>query len=279
MVDASQIEQARCYPILKLLPTGAKLKRHGRGYMTNCTFHDDSTPSLSLFKFDDGHWRYKCHGCGASGDPVTYLTKTKGLDFMEAVKLLSDTAKAAPVRPQPVAYYDYFGADGTLLYQSVRYEPKSFRLRRPGSSLSDPAWIWDLCGIERVLYRLPKLLAALEANDIRSGNDPAPFVSSTVYYVEGEKDVETLEKYGLLATTHAGGALSFRAELLKPLVGRRIVVVPDRDDVGMSLMRKVFAAARTQGNPVGFLLLPSGKDCSDYFGQGGTLDGFLKEVR
>ncbi len=264
MVSPEQVEQARCYPILKLLPSGAKLKRHGRGYMTNCTFHDDSTPSLSLFKFDDGHWRYKCHGCGASGDPVTYITKTKGMDFMEAVKLLSDTAKAAPVRPQPVAYYDYFDEQGTLLYQSVRYEPKSFRLRRPGSSLSDPAWIWDLCGIERVLYRLPKLLLDKD---------------STVYYVEGEKDVETLEKYGLLATTHAGGALSFRAELLKPLVGRRIVVVPDRDDVGMSLMRKVFAAARTQGNPVGFLLLPSGKDCSDYFGQGGTLDGFLKEVK
>jgi DNA primase len=232
---------------------------------------------MSLIKFDDGHWRYKCFGCGASGDPVTYLAKTRGVDFMKAVKQLSDAARAAPVKPQPVAYYDYFDEHGVLLYQSIRYEPKSFRLRRPNPENTGDgpklAWIWDLCGVRRVLYRLPKLIWDGGVKDI-TGEEKA-----TIYYVEGEKDVETLEKYGLLATTHAGGAGAFREELLQPLKGRRIVVVPDRDDPGMQLGRRVFAAARSQGSQIGFILLPRGKDVTDFFGENGTVKELLSLVK
>ena len=38
-----------------------------------------------------------------------------------------------------VAVYDYRDADGTLLYQVVRYEPKTFRQRRPDGN---GGWIW-----------------------------------------------------------------------------------------------------------------------------------------
>ncbi len=34
-------------------------------------------------------------------------------------------------KPHIVATYDYRDERGTLLYQSVRYEPKDFRQRRP----------------------------------------------------------------------------------------------------------------------------------------------------
>lgn len=34
-------------------------------------------------------------------------------------------------RPRIVATYDYTDEAGTLLYQSVRYDPKDFKQRRP----------------------------------------------------------------------------------------------------------------------------------------------------
>lgn len=58
----------------------------------------------------------------------------------------------APTKPKRVAIatYDYSDADDTLLYQTVRFEPKDFRHRRPDGN---GGWIWKL-GDRRVLYRL-----------------------------------------------------------------------------------------------------------------------------
>ena len=53
-----------------------------------------------------------------------------------------------------VATYDYTDADGKLLYQVLRYEPKDFRQRRPDGN---GGWIWKL-EERRVLYRWPELL-------------------------------------------------------------------------------------------------------------------------
>ena len=50
-----------------------------------------------------------------------------------------------------VATYDYTDADGKLLYQVLRYEPKDFRQRRPDGN---GGWIPKL-EERRVLYRWP----------------------------------------------------------------------------------------------------------------------------
>lgn len=267
-------------------------------------FHDDKKPSLSLIKFLDGNWRFKCFACGAAGDPITYVQRTQGGSFAEAVEQLVGAAAKAPIgsytafgasssyagtpsaeqennrantganrvdtatRQGPkrlVKAYDYFDKDGVLLYQVQRFEPKDFRQRRPDPD-QPSKWIWDMCNVPRVLFRLPRLLSA------------AP--GDTCYYVEGEKDVETLEQQGLLATTHCGGAGSFRAELLRDAKHLRIVVIPDNDDPGKQLMRRVFAAARDQGIAVGFRLLPGQyKDVTEFFEQGGTVQELESEVK
>jgi DNA primase len=268
-------------------------------------FHDDKTPSMSLLKFPDGNWRFKCFGCGAAGDPITYVQRTAGMGFIEAVAYLAGTAERAPegsyrafeatdsfagtpaVAEQQedsranqgatrmdtapgqarrlVKAYDYFDKDGVLLYQVQRFEPKDFRQRRPHPD-QPGKWVWDMCGVSRVLFRLPALLSAAPGN--------------TCYYVEGEKDVETLEQKGLLATTHCGGAGSFRDELLDSVKHLRVVVIPDNDDPGKQLMRRVFAAARAKHCQVGFRLLPEKfKDVTEFFEQGGTVQELESEVK
>src|SRR5262249_45960596 len=91
-----------------------------------------------------------------------------------------------------VATYDYVDEQGTLLFQSVRYEPKDFKQRRP--DLAKPGkWIWNLKNTPRVLYRLPQLTSAIATG-------------SSICVVEGEKDVDELVKHGFAATCNPLGA-------------------------------------------------------------------------
>src|SRR5678810_151322 len=270
LVTADQVASAKRRTLLELIPKDRLLRKRGRGWITNCVFHKDKTPSMSLIKFNDGNWRYKCFGCGATGDPINYIQKDKGMSFVDAVKHLAGEAEKAPMMQKPVRSYDYYDTKGILLYQSCRYEPKTFKLRRPDED-NPGRWHWDMCGVQRVLYRLPDI--------------PSKPVGTTVYYVEGEKDVESMEVAGFIATTHAGGAGAYRSELLAPIRHLRVVVVPDLDDPGKQLMRRVYADCRAAKMEVGFVLLPEQlngkpvKDVTDYFAAGGTKDALEAMVK
>jgi hypothetical protein len=105
-----------------------------------------------------------------------------GVDFKAATVEVDRLVGRGAVKPTKriVAQYDYTDESGALLFQCVRFEPKNFQQRRPNGN---GGWIWNLKGIRMVPYRLPRLLAA-----------------ETVYVVEGEKDVETLESIGLVSS-------------------------------------------------------------------------------
>ena len=133
-----------------------------------CPAHDDSSPSLSVTRGDDGQVLIHCHvGCS-----VNDITTAVGL----TLKDLFPARRNGDRELRIVATYDYVDEDGELLYQVVRFDPKDFRQRRPDGN---GGWVWNLNGIRRVLYRLPEVIA-----DVRS--------STTVFIVEGEKDVEAL---------------------------------------------------------------------------------------
>ena len=113
------------------------------------------------------------------------------------------------------AVYSYRDAQDVERFQVVRYASKKFLQRRPDGR---GGWVWNLQGVEPILYRLPELLAA-------PGRD--------VVVVEGEKDVDRLARVGILATTNPMGAGKWRSILYNPpLAGRRVVVIPDRDRPG-----------------------------------------------
>jgi DNA primase len=65
-----------------------------------CPFHQEKSPS---FHVDDRRNRYKCFGCGASGDHFRFLTETEGLSFPEAVERLAEQAGVALPAPDPQA--------------------------------------------------------------------------------------------------------------------------------------------------------------------------------
>jgi len=71
---------------------GHPVRREGRWFKWICPFHDDrKTPSLGVA----GN-RWKCFGCGRSGDAIDWLREREGLSFREACKQL-DSIELAPI--------------------------------------------------------------------------------------------------------------------------------------------------------------------------------------
>ena len=114
-------------------------------------------------------------------------------------KMVEDSGDAA-MSKKIIATYDYTDKRENLLYQKVRYRPKSFQQRRPDGNGD---YIYNLDDIKPVLYRLPELLESTNGEYI--------------FITEGEKDVDRLRDEGLCATT-SGSAQSWRDEFAKPLL-------------------------------------------------------------
>ena len=120
--------------------------------------------------------------------------------------------------------FDYVDELGALLYQSARYEPKDFSQRRPDGN---DGWIDNLDGVRRVLYRLPEVIAAVEAG-------------KTIAICEGEKDADNLRELGFTATTCPMGAGKWDAAYNEFLRGADdVVIVGDNDDAGRKHVQDV----------------------------------------
>ncbi len=65
------------------------LDKAGRNFKARCPFHEEKTPSFIVFP-DRQSWR--CFGCGAGGDMVSFVMKKEGLDFSGALKTLAERA-------------------------------------------------------------------------------------------------------------------------------------------------------------------------------------------
>ena len=163
-----------------------------------------------------------------------------------------------------VETYDYKDESGKLIFQVVRYEPKSFKQRRPNGH---GGFIWNLDGVRRVLYCLRELLEADSQQD--------------VFIVEGEKDVDRLRALGFVATTSAGGAGKWHDDFAQYVRGRKVILLPDNDDKGRSHIAQIARSLNLVAASVKVLELPNlpeHGDVCDWLDAGGTVEQLLTEV-
>jgi len=183
--------------------------------------------------------------------------------------------------------YNYLDEEGHLLYQVVRKQPKGFFQRRRVDGIggwvnaltagtyvkTGRSWSKRSSGPEdgqesqqlddvprRVLYRLPEIM------DMQ-----------TVVLVEGEKDVDNLQKWDVPATTNAQGSKSWKPEYgyEETLRDKVVHLIPDNDVPGVTHMVTVAMALqgiadliylhRPLGGEIG-----SGFDVSDWIEEGHT---------
>jgi hypothetical protein len=210
------------------------VKRSGTGWASRCPGHEDAIASLSVSQGANGRVLLYCQaGCELA-------------DILEGAELtqsdmFTNHETSGPRQSRIVAEHDYWDENGDLLYQVVRFEPKDFRQRRPDGH---GGWVWGLGDVRRVPYGLPELL-------------DAP-TTATVWIPEGEKDVDALRARGLIATTNLGGAGKgkWRPEYCEPLRGRKVVLLPDNDEVGRAHATAVAAMLDGIAESVRILELP-----------------------
>ena len=63
------------------------LKKNGGHYWGLCPFHKEKTPSFSV---NPRLGIYKCFGCGAGGDALSFIMKTENRDFMDVITELAE---------------------------------------------------------------------------------------------------------------------------------------------------------------------------------------------
>jgi hypothetical protein len=239
-----------------------------------CRFHEDSTPSCTLFL--DGAGGFHCNGCQASGNVFQFQAKIAGCSIAEAERQVAEITGAKPDKGflagklgPAVATYDYRDETGRVLYQKRRYQPegeaKTFRTYRPDGERWIAGIDADGAPTRRVLYNLPLLVTA-----------------NVVAVCEGEKDCENVMQAGLYtgnadvrfaATCNFDGAWKpgdrpkWLPEYDAFFAGKLVFVFRDNDEAGDAWSAHVAASVARYARQVRIVALEglAGKgDVSDW---------------
>src|SRR5262249_4712751 len=100
------------------------------------------------------------HEATEGGGVLDLIKREKGLTGKDAIGWMreigcdvsSRTNGTRGEKPKLVETFDYLGANGQLLFQVCRYEPKAFKQRRPNGC---GGWDWNVKGVAPVPYRFP----------------------------------------------------------------------------------------------------------------------------
>ena len=249
--------------ISRLADMGCNPKqRNGKpnAYQAKCPAHNDQNPSLSVEMGDDGKVLFHCF----AGCPTDQIITGLGLSWQDVFPQTNNgkpRKAASPNKPfklgkNVVAIYDYQDEKGEYVHSTVRFKPKKFM---QGVRLKNGLFLAGLDTVEKTyLYRTPEVLKAIEQG--------AP-----VYLVEGEKDVETLEKLGFVATTQPMGAGKWKPHYTEFLRGAEVFIIPDNDPPGKQSASKIYHEIKDAVKSVNILLIPEKyKDVSDWVEGGAT---------
>jgi 5S rRNA maturation endonuclease (ribonuclease M5) len=226
------------------------VRKNSNGWQAKCPAHEDKKASLSIAVKDEKILLHDHAGCTTEAILEARGLKPKDL-FLES--------KTKEQKPAIVATYDYTDEAGKLLFQTVRFEPKDFRQRRPDGK---DKWIWNLSNVRLVPYRLPAIM-----------KEPSIFI------VEGEKDADNLWKIGIPATCNPMGAGKWHAEWSKFFEGKEVFILPDLDEPGRKHAVDVGKKLYGHALRIKIIELPKNahvKDVSDWLSHGGTKDDLLK---
>ncbi len=190
-------------------------------FTARCPAHKDEHNSLSVHNGNNGRILFFCHaGCSFSS-----IIEVMGLRMEDVMPKrersetnLQNCKKDSTLDKHiPEACYQYHDSTNNLLFEVVRYPNKHFRQRRYENEIP----VYNLNGIEPVLYRLPDILDKISKKN------------ADIYLCEGEKDAERLCTFGYTATTAPMGAGKWRPQYTESLHGaERVILLPDHDEAG-----------------------------------------------
>ena len=235
---------------------GEPNKQLSRG--TELRFGNRGSFSVNL---KSGTWF--CHESNTGGGVIDLVRINEPASLNGGIsEVLRDKFGIAPQQEKaltPTKYlakqYDYYDSDGVLRYQVQRFEPKTFRQRRPDDK---GGWLYNLQGVEALPYNLVGMIQ----------NPDAP-----VFIVEGEKCAERLNQLGLVASTNHGGSKNWKPELNQYFKDRNVIVLPDNDTAGKAHADVVISQLYGTANAIKRVDLPGDDkdDVVDWLFKGGDV--------
>lgn len=207
------------------------------GFDCLCNCHDDHNPSF--------HWEIKkvgwvghCKTCGAKGAD---FAKKAGIKVSELFADAIDTNRASPgeqyVRKKYNRHtlYDYFSfVDGSYDHTKIRYYPE---WANGDKKFANGYW-----GNDGRFNDYKGCLKDRKPQTAIFGNvaliKQCIAEKKIVYYCEGEKDVQTMQRLGYPAFTQ-GGCTAFNKELAPLLKDIRLIILEDNDPQGQSGANKL----------------------------------------
>lgn len=184
--------------------------------------------------YPDSH-TYKCFACGEYGDIFTLHAQLNNLspenDFPQIIddleKKFNTTSTYSVSKSEPWVQLR------THVYQNMNHDNIAVKTiyRKPDGSKTA---IWHryegstlvkgLNGLKMPLYHVHNLTDS----------------TKPIFIVEGEKDVETMEKLGYIATTSPNGAGSkWKSEYTPMFSGFDVVILADNDEVGLKSAKNI----------------------------------------
>lgn len=191
-------------------------------WAADCPACADTNRHLYISFAKDGKLLLDCkHGCGF-GDIMTSL----GLQRKDAF----------PTRPrwEFIREHIYTDMNEVPLAKKILYRKPDGNKTAVWYRYDRGKWIKGLNKMKVPLYHLKNVVNA-----------------DTVYIVEGEKDVETVERLGFAATTSPNGAGSkFRTDFLQYLKDKAVIILTDNDMVGLQYGKETAEKVRTRARSV-----------------------------
>lgn len=251
------------------------------GYI-RCPFHSDHKPSLSIKFFPDKNkYRYKCFACGEAGDAIDFIMNKRNIYYKKAREFLGMDNEKTSRELQEDKVKDFIKRikpkeqlKGLFTFVDANNEPIYFKAKLVNEDGSKYTPYFSISGNEVIAKRLheevPYNLYNL-LNGIRNGK--------TVIFVEGEKDVNTINRVlrgrNYVATSIKGCK---NLEIIKLQQIKAAYVIGDTGEAGEKYVNHIKSEFQSISDVFKIIKLPDlralgdNKDVTDWLEAGHSLD-------
>lgn len=276
---------------------GILYKKENSRYKAICPLHNEKTPSFFIFE-EDNKAKFKCFGCGKSGDIIEFVQNKENISKYEALKkIYNKLGIKLDIKPNKLdklenyiyekkqkkgyrieSIYIYELEDHTPSFLKIKYrsltdkskkEMKTYKIIDKGSYFSLGTKSKD-GEYTYTIYNYPKIKQAIDKEQY-------------IYIVEGEKDVETLKKIGLSATTFY--SKKWQDIYTKQLHDTKIVFIGDTGEAGEQFKEFVWKNLKDNikafkvVNLKGLEQLGDNKDVTDWLQAGHTKEELMIAIK
>lgn len=188
-----------------VVSTYVTLKKRGNTYVGLCPFHNEKTPSFTVYPATQSFY---CFGCGAGGDAVTFVKKIENLDYIDAVKSLAQ--RAGMQMPDDTAYDNGVAKTRRRILEINRESAKFFH-----------NYMLSQDGRAGLVYFLSRGLSIKTINHFGLGYAPDRWDSLLKYLKsKGFKESEMLQA-GVIKRGNRGCYDIFRNRVMTPIIDVR----------------------------------------------------------